>query len=399
MRMNKRAVVTVYVRHRILCPDEHGGEFYRGCRCPKWLRYSHNGQRVRRPTGTATWGIAEEQATKLQESLNNGQDGKFAPVPTHQETIKEIVERFIARKRSENVKKETITVYTYRLGLFEQFMAGRNKFFPAQVTKTDIARFRDTWTSGELQWDDITRIKAQDHYRSFVRHAFPVEARAELLDEFSTIRQTKEGRDRRAPRPFTDDELGQLIAQVPVAFLKPKVRDRRGRTSRPRTQEEVRRFQTLIRFAASAGPAVRDTAQLLRSVVEKALTTGVLVIVRQKTDKPAVVPVDPTLLREMLAVGYSKHIFWDGRFNAKSRAQNLNDDMNKVMRTAGLHIPGNIFHRFRDTAVDHWIDLGWSLDDVANALGNTVKVVEEHYKKWASDRLQNRMAKMPTRKW
>jgi hypothetical protein len=339
----------------------------------------------------------------VQETLDAGQDGKFVPTPVQSETIKQMVETFLTSKRSENVCDNTIGIYTFRLGLFEKFMFGRDKYYPLQVTKTDITKFRDTWTAadGNLHWGDMTCIKAQEHYRSFIRHAFPKENRTELLDAFSKIRQTKEGRDRRSPKPFTDHELAEMIAQVPVTFLQPHTCDRRGRKSRPRTMEEVHLFQTLIRFSASAGLAIIDTVQLLRTAVEKALKTGVLVVVRQKTDKSATMPVDPGLLREMLAIGYpnSKYIFWDGRYTAKTRAKYLNDEMTKVMVDAGLHIPGNVFHRFRDTAVDHWINLGWALDDVANALGDTVKVVEEHYKKWASDRLQGRMATMPTRKW
>jgi hypothetical protein len=69
------------------------------------------------------------------------------------------------------------------------------------------------------------------------------------------------------------------------------------------------------------------------------------------------------------------------------------------MKAAGLYEKGNLSHRFRDTAVDFWLGAGWTLDDVANALGDTVAVVEKHYKDLASKRTEERLSKLPTRSW
>ena len=73
--------------------------------------------------------------------------------------------------------------------------------------------------------------------------------------------------------------------------------------------------------------------------------------------------------------------------------------MRDLMKAAGVYIKGNVYHRFRDTAVDFWIGQGWSLTDVATALGDTVTVVEKHYKDWASQRMKERLAKLPVREW
>jgi hypothetical protein len=69
------------------------------------------------------------------------------------------------------------------------------------------------------------------------------------------------------------------------------------------------------------------------------------------------------------------------------------------MKDAGPWIKGNLFHRFRDTAVDYWLGEGWSLDEVAEALGDTVAVVQKHYKDLASKRMEARLAKLPIRSW
>ena len=69
------------------------------------------------------------------------------------------------------------------------------------------------------------------------------------------------------------------------------------------------------------------------------------------------------------------------------------------MKDAGLYIKGNLSHRFRDTAVDFWLAQGWTLTDVADALGDTVAIVERHYKDLASKRAEERISKLPVRAW
>jgi len=73
--------------------------------------------------------------------------------------------------------------------------------------------------------------------------------------------------------------------------------------------------------------------------------------------------------------------------------------LGKVMQDANVWIEGNVAHRFRDTAVDYWLGQGCSMTDVAAMLGDTVAVVERHYANLASARVEDRLAKMPTRSW
>jgi hypothetical protein len=73
--------------------------------------------------------------------------------------------------------------------------------------------------------------------------------------------------------------------------------------------------------------------------------------------------------------------------------------MRELMKAAGVYIKGNLFHRLRDTAVDFWLGQGWSLTDIAAALGDTLTVVEKHYKDLESQRQADRLATLPVRKW
>ena len=51
----------------------------------------------------------------------------------------------------------------------------------------------------------------------------------------------------------------------------------------------------------------------------------------------------------------------------------------KLMIDAGVYIPGNLSHRFRDTAVAFWFRSGMSLTQVATLIGDSENVVSKHY--------------------
>jgi hypothetical protein len=92
-------------------------------------------------------------------------------------------------------------------------------------------------------------------------------------------------------------------------------------------------------------------------------------------------------------------VFWNGTSQPTSATGLWQDDLRVVMQDAGLWIPGNLSHRFRDTAVDFWLGSGCSIVEVSAMLGDTVSVVEKHYRKLMSKRMAERLANVPTRSW
>ncbi len=370
----RKPVVSVYVRHRDACPkafikgddgQPKKNESYPSCDCAKWLRFSLNGKQHKQAAGTRSWGVALEKAEELQKQLDSGYGAAATdtPAPVSHQTIAGAIQTFIRGKESENLSSETIRKLRHQLSLFEQFMTSRSKFYPADIRSQDVIDYRATWT----RWNDLT-----NH-------------RTDLLDALTRIKETKQGKNSRKPKPFTEEEITLLLAQVPIVFDTP----------------EILRHETRIRLMVSTGLAIIDTVQLERAALERAKKTGVLEVERQKTGKPATIPIDSDLLNELTAVmnGNPKYVFWQGMGTADSEAGRLRGEMRGLMKTAGVYIKGDVFHRFRDTAVDFWIGQGWSLTDVATALGDTVSTVEKHYKDWASQRMKERLAKLPVRKW
>lgn len=369
------SVVTVYARHRASCTHASRGEFYRGCKCPKWLRYSRQGKQHRRAAGTRTWGIAEERASDLQRQLDAGLAGVIPIiVKAEQPTIAECIETFISAKESEGISPRRVKKLRHQLAAFEKYMSSRSKLFPALLTATDVIEFRSGW---DKMWNSATtRQKAQQNIRGFLRTCCR-ENLNDLLSALKTIRLSKDDTRRLEPKPFTEKEIKVLFAQIPKTFNPAK----------------AAQATLLVKLMIATGLAIRDAVQLER----KNIRDGWLKIARQKTGRPVLQQLDPDLVRDL--AGDGEFVFWDEKTLVTSLVTAWQDDLRELMQGAKLWIPGNTSHRFRDTAVDYWLGQGCGLTEIAAMLGDTVAVCQRHYANLASARMKERLAKMPKRSW
>jgi site-specific recombinase XerD len=364
-----RPVVTVFVRHQGDCryANRQGRAFARDCNCVKWLRYSGEAcfcrgrnlpphRQHRLTTGSRSWSIADDQRAELQRKLNTGESGTIPPaVETKQQTVKQSIETFITAKESEGASVATVRKLRHQLGLLEEFLSKQSKAFPSEITEQDLIAFRAGW-----KWESgVTRQKAQQNVRGFLRFCH----RADVLPVLKKIELSKADKERLKPKPFTEKELKALLAQVPVTFAEDSAK--------------ATKLTALIHFMVSTGVAIRDAVQLERSNI----ADGWLRIERQKTDKAVRQKLDAGLHRELLAVANSnpRYVFWNGTSLPTSATGLWQRYMLRVMKDAGLWIPGNLFHRFRDTAVDFWLGKGCSMTEIAAMLGDTVAIVERHY--------------------
>jgi integrase len=377
MSITPRSVVTVFVRHRETCSYRSRGEFYRGCQCSKFLRYSRNGKQHRQAAKTRTWTVAEDKAAELQEQLDRGDTPKPIIVKGPQPTISNCVQTFISGKHSEGISPRRVKKLQRQLDQFEEFMSARSKLFPSLITAADVIEFRAGWDA--IWGSATTRQKAQQNIRSFLRTCCR-ENLNDLLAALKAIRLSKDDKKRLEPKPFTEKEIKTLFAQIPKTFPPAKG-----------TQATL-----LVKFMIATGVAIRDTVQLER----RNLRDGWLRINRQKTGRAVRQHLDPTLCRELLD-GQAEYVFWDSEVHklVTSAVTSWQDDLRLLMKEAGVWIKGNVSHRFRDTAVDYWLGQGCSMTEVAAMLGDTVAVTERHYASLASQRMEDRLAKMPRRSW
>ena len=370
-----RPVVTIFVRHRETCSYRSRGEFYRGCQCSKFLRYSRNGKQYRKAAGTRTWSIAEDRAVELQESLDRGDTPRPIVVKAPQATIADAIETFISAKESEGISARRVKKLRLQLNDFEQFMQSRNKLYPSLVTATDVIDYRATW---DTKWKATTRQKAQQNLRGFLRTCCR-ENLNDLLAGLRTIKLSKEDKSRLEPKPLTEKEIKTLLAQIPKSLA----------------AEDVPTATLLVKFMIATGVAIRDTVQLERRNIRDCW----LRINRQKTGRPVRQHLDPNLCRELLD-GKGQYVFWDTeKMTIGGAVTKWQDDIRLLMQEAKVWIPGNTTHRFRDTFVDWQLGQGCSLTDIAAMLGDTLAVTERHYASLASHRMESRLAKLPKRSW
>jgi len=368
--------ITVFVRHSADC--KYGeDETWRRCNCRKHLRWTYNGQQFRRSAGTRSWQAAEDEKRRIEEQFQVD-EGDPLPQPTESPTIDQCLELFITSKETEGLQPATLRKLRYQLGAFEQFLTGRSRFFPHEITTADLIEFRTNWT-----WKSgLTRQKAQQNLRAFLRSCCR-ENLVDLLATLKTIRLSKADIARLEPQPFTEREVKKLLIQVRKTY----------------SDSRANRLTVLIKFMVSTGVSIRDAVQL-----EKVdIAGGWLRIRRQKTNRPVEQKLDAGLYRALLDLAKKsdspRYIFWNGTSAPTSATGLYQTQMLKVMRKAGLWIPGNLFHRFRDTAVHFWLGAGCSVVEIATMLGDTVPIVEKHYRKLLSVRMHARLAKIPTRSW
>jgi integrase len=376
MSIQPKSVVTVFVRHRESCSHQSRGEFYRGCQCSKFLRYSRNGKQHRQAAKTRTWAVAEDKAVELQEQLDRGDTPRPIIIKGPQPTIADCIDTFISAKESEGISPRRIKKLRRQLDQFEAFMSSRSKLFPSLITAADLIEFRAGW---DKVWGSATtRQKAQQNIRSFLRTCCRENLNDLLANALKTIRLSKEDKERLEPKPFTEKEIKVLFAQIPKTF----------------PAEKTAIATLLVKFMIATGVAIRDTVQLKR----RSIQDGWLRINRQKTGRPVRQHLDPALCRELVA-GEGEYIFWDGKYQVTSEVTTWQDDLRVLMQNAGLWIEGNVSHRFRDTFVSDALSRGWSLGDVADALGDTLTIVERHYKSLTDPRQEERLKNLPKRSW
>jgi integrase len=369
--------VRVFVRHKTTCYHA-GEEGYAKCRCAKWLRYSRHGKQFRQSANTRSFGTALEKAKELERRLNAGETPAPKSAQPKKPTIADKIETHILAKQSEGLSNSTRRKLKYQLGLFDQFMAGRSKFFPHEVTTDDVIHFRASW-----KWKSgVTRQKAQQNLRGFLRTACEGKHLEEILNVLKPIKLSDEDTVRLKPQPFSDKELTTLIAQVPKTFPDPT---------------KAARMTALIHCQVETGLAIRDTIQLERDSIKD----GWLRIKRQKTKKAVKQPLRPGLYEELMAVtnGNPRYVFWNGTSLPESATGVWQADLRELMEDAGVWIKGNLSHRFRDTAVDFWLSEGRTVVQIAAYLGDTTRIVEKHYADLISERMDKQLASVPFREW
>lgn len=233
------------------------------------------------------------------------------------------------------------------------FLLARSITEADQLTNRDVLDYMKTW-----RYDDSTAIIQTTALRFFLKRL----GRVDIAAEIERPRETRQGRERRRPRPYSDDDI--------KAF------------------REVADARTELFFLASiqTGLAVADLVQL----TTENLRDGCVITSRQKTGKAVVIPVESGLY-EKLRVALP---FYSGR-RWQSGVTLWSGRIRVAQQKAGIWRKGNLIHRGRDSFVERQLQMGVRIQIVASRLGDLVSTVEKHYADLLSPRMRDANIEAP----
>ena len=322
--------VTIFVRHSAACPRQ-GEEFYKSCKCPKHLRWSHQGKQHRRSAKTRAWAIAEQRRREREAQFQaSGDPSKPIAPDVPNNTISRTIELFISNKRTQGLAGNALKKYERELGRFEEFMAKRGRYFPHEIRLEDLTEFRVEWE--EMYPSSITRAKAQQRLKGFLRYCFE----SRLIDRVPRLSPIR--MDEPPTLPLSDSQYDKLLKIIPSSF----------------TVKKGKRVHALIRLMRFSGLAIRDAVTLERDELQHDKNQNLYRITtsRQKTGVHVSVPIPPDLAVELIEVmklnKNPRYIFWNtGNGTVQSAVGKWHASLKEAFVAAGQ--PDGHPHQLRDT--------------------------------------------------
>ena len=174
--------------------------------------------------------------------------------------------------------------------------------------------------------------------------------------------------------PYTPEDLARIRAACETF----------GRSS-----YERRRAKAMVLLLRHTALRISDVATLAKSRIRK----GEILLHTLKTRGLVKLPLPPDLELALNAVprprGLSKddpcpYFFWNGIMGREAVIRNVRRTLGAVFRKA--RIPHARTHLFRHTLATDILAQGGTIQDVADVLGISPKIAEEHYAKWTEAR-------------
>jgi integrase len=383
-------IVTVFVRHAEKCKYA-GDEFSRRCNCRKHLRWTLDGVQHRRKTGTRSWDKAEEAKRELQDQLA----GRTVETKVEDKvrTLSAATALFLKDKSVEGVSPGVIKKYTLELARLNRHCEGNGVYVVQGITRELLTEFCATWE----KWypSSTTRSKVRERLRSFLRYGYE----AGWLERIPAITKVKV--DEPPTMPLTREEYTRLLDALYV--VNPKRWDGK-QSSQGLTEGTNQRVRALIQLMRYSGLAISDALTLERTSLIYDAKKGVYRVVtsRQKTGTDVSVPIPPEVAEELLRLPDDNpmYFFWSGNGLKNSVSKTFtNRFLRPLFEAAGIPCDTHmVSHRLRDTFAVDLLEKGVPIEEVAKALGDTIRTTEKHYAKWVQGR-QDRLDSLVMGTW
>jgi integrase len=289
---------------------------------------------------------------------------------------------FKSRRSLDVQRKSKLT-----LGRLKTFLEKRKKVAVAEVTFTDLVEFRAGWTDAPT-----TQRRNQEVLKGFfgfcVKSDFIVKNPAAGLDTIA------EGRPK--TEPFARDEMDRIFSATAL------LTDEYGRRGQP-IADQTRAFIMVMRYT---GLSIGDAAKLRKADVDGCRIRTY----RKKTGEDVFARVPPFVIDTLNAAPHDsdEYYFWTGQGKLHTRTSKWGSRLQRLFVAANVRtvesdrrrrsggklkaeleavkISRATPHMFRHTLVRDLLEGGTPMEEVAELLGNSMKVIEKYYSKWDTRR-------------
>ncbi len=291
------------------------------------------------------------------------------------------VDLFLKDKRVAGVSSGVLSKYTLELSRLSLYCERRGIYTVQGITRELLTDFCASWET----WypSSTTRSKVRERLRSFLRYGYE----AGWLERIPVVTKVKV--DEPPTMPLTGEEYTRLLDALYV--VNPKRWDGK-QSSQGLTDRTRQRVHALIRLMRYSGLAIQDALTLERKDLIHDAEKGVCRVVtsRQKTGTDVSVPIPPDVAEELLQLANDspKYLFWSGNGLGNTVAKTFtNRYLRPLFEAAGIRCDTHmVSHRLRDTFAVDLLEKGVPMEEVAKALGDTIKTTEKHYAKWVKGR-------------
>jgi integrase len=338
----------------------------------------HRPQALKDPasgSGVRDWNRAVEIIRELEVPAPPEQTQK------PQVNVSDAIASFIAFKarRSPDVQRKARLI----LGRLRTFLEARKELTVPEITFSDLVDFRAGWTEALT-----TQRRNQEVLKGFFR--FCVKSDFIARNPSVDLDAIPEGRPK--TEPFTREEMERIFGATA------KLTDEYGRSGQP-IAVQTRAFILVMRYT---GMSIGDTAKL-----EKADVQGNRIRThRKKTGEDVFGKVPPFVINALNAAPHDsdQYYFWTGHGELHTRASKWGSRLQRLfvvadvrtvqtekkLRSGGklketsepVKISKATPHMFRHTLVRDLLERGTPMEEIAELLGNSMKVVEKYYSKW-----------------
>jgi integrase len=388
--------VTIYRSHSSKCPHRSEGRRFTRCTCPIGIdkRFAFPGGKIE-VLDTTDWKTAERIARDIDLGISPAETATALAGPkTLEQAVEEYLDSLRFRMRSHAEAHDGMAEDTFRmhLTLMAQLRAFALHARPALSTLADfnhatVRRFIHSWAKGGLapHPDDVAtrqvtkpmgplaRKKKLERLRQFFKYA----VLNKWIPENPTAGEKGAAVKVVQKQAFTPEEMAVMLAKADE-FIAEK--------TEARAHAAAIRLRALVLFMRFSGLRISDAVGCQITWVKN----GQVTLTTRKQHRLISVALPPNVIEALNECPPISQLywFWTGKGNLRTAKNTAWRQLNELFKAAG--IPDAHPHRFRDTFAVSLLEAGKTLQEVADALGDTLAVVQRHYNP-GSDKRQQRL--------